>query len=63
MTKRFPKEIMVKWEDAGNDEPFMSVGVDANEMAETAGEITDIGIYKLVRMAKIVCQAEIVPRR
>jgi hypothetical protein len=58
--RAFPKEIMVKWEDAGSDEPFMSVGVDPNEMSEGAGEQTEIGIYRLVRRAKIVCNAEIV---
>ena len=63
-TKRvFPKEIMVKWEDAGGDlDPYMSVGVDPNEMSEGAGETTEIAVYRLIRRAKIVCRAEVVRR-
>ena len=63
MSKRtFPSEIMVKWEDAGDDEPYMSVGVDPNEMSGGAGETTEVGIYRLIRKAQIVCRAEIVRR-
>lgn len=61
--RAFPSEIMVKWEDVGaNDEPYMIVGVDANEMSDGAGETISIGIYRLVRKAKIVCRAEVVRR-
>ena len=62
MKRVFPSEILVKWEDAGNDDPFMSVGVDANEMSEAAGETVDVGVYRLLRKAKIVCRAELVRR-
>lgn len=60
MAKVFPKEIMVKWEDAGNDDPFMSIGTDAEEMSDGPGETTSIGIYRLVRKAKVFCKVEVV---
>lgn len=58
---KFPKEIMVKWEDAGNDEPFMSVGTEPDEMSDGPGE-TEVAVYRIVRRAKIVCRAEVVKK-
>lgn len=47
MTKKLLKTIYVKWENPGNDEPYMLAGEDFDGMVDVGGK-TVIGTYQLV---------------
>jgi hypothetical protein len=51
MTKRkFPKELLVKWDDPPNDEPYLLTMLDGLTTNEEDGE--PIGVYQLVRVRR-----------
>ena len=50
---KFPKEIYVTWQDPESDKPFLSAETKLFEAADTDGEVTIVGVYKLVYTKKL----------
>jgi hypothetical protein len=49
---KYPKNLYVKWEEPGNDQPYLNACDDMSSFVEV-GEKTTVGIYKLVATQEI----------
>jgi hypothetical protein len=58
----FPKEVYLEWETPQNDPPSLLAHTDPTGAAEVNSDVR-IGVYRLVRVAKITTGAELVPSR
>ena len=50
--KDLPKTIFVRWDEDGNDEPWLNVMEDVADFA-VIGETRIIGVYRLVELREI----------
>ena len=50
---KLPKEIYVTWQEPESDGPFLSAETSLFEAADADGEVTVVGVYKLVYTKKL----------
>ncbi len=56
--KKFPKEILVAWEEPENGQPYMMVCDKVQDLA-IMGAMVKAGVYKLVRIAEITTEIKV----